>query len=511
MPSVSRKSGFHNRPHRAGRPSFRKVLPLALCGLLGWCHCGRYETGDPLTVPRPPKMDPDFASIVIPPNIAPLNFIVNEPGERYRVRLSSGTGESIDLTGRSPGIRIPAAAWGRICRSNAGGSLTIVISVRQNRRWSRFQTVTNRISRDPIDPFLAYRVINPAYTLSRRMGIFQRNLETFDEEPILRNDALSNCINCHSFRGRSPLEWTIQTRFTDGGLLISTGGAVKNVNTVTRINPLRTAYTAWHPGGRVVAFSTDKVKQFFHAAGENRDVIDLYSDLFLYHVDSDSMSTAPGIADPKRMETLPEWSPDGRFLYFCSAPALDSSAAAIDQYSKVRYDLVRASYDAGTGAWGKPETVLASSKTGLSISFPKISPDGSNLLFCMAEYGYFTIYRPDCELYLMDLKTGGYRRLPINSDQSDSYHAWSGNSRWIVFSSKRRDGVCTRLYFSHVDSAGNASKPFVLPQKDPTFYGRFFGVYNVPEFILGEVKSKEGDLIEDLRRTDRIVQTKPMP
>jgi hypothetical protein len=37
-------------------------------------------------------------------------------------------------------------------------------------------------------------------------------------------------------------------------------------------------------------------------------------------------------------------------------------------------------------------------------------------------------------------------------------------------------------YFSHIDSLGNTSKPFVLPQENPLFYETCLEVYNVPEF-----------------------------
>jgi hypothetical protein len=69
----------------------------------------------------------------------------------------------------------------------------------------------------------------------------------------------------------------------------------------------------------------------------------------------------------------------------------------------------------------------------------------------------------------------------VNSDRADSFHSWSSDSRWIVFSSKRQDNVFTRPFFSHIDSIGNASKPFVLPQEDPLSEERSLFVYNVPE------------------------------
>ena len=51
-----------------------------------------------------------------------------------------------------------------------------------------------------------------------------------------------------------------------------------------------------------------------------------------------------------------------------------------------------------------------------------------------------------------------------------------------MFSSKRIDGLFARPHFSHVDSEGNVSAPFVLPQADPAFYRVHLDNFNVPEF-----------------------------
>ena len=120
-----------------------------------------------------------------------------------------------------------------------------------------------------------------------------------------------------------------------------------------------------------------------------------------------------------------------------------------------------------TGQWGHAETVLSAEQTGLSILLPRVSPDGRFLLFCMCRYGCFPVYQPSSDLYMMDLATGRYSRLAINSEYSESWHSWSSNSRWIAFSSKRQGGLFTRTYLSYVDDDGTAYKPFVLPQRDP--------------------------------------------
>ncbi len=44
---------------------------------------------------RPPRLNPDYAGIMIPPNIAPLNFVVDESASRYRIKISSRQGQAI--------------------------------------------------------------------------------------------------------------------------------------------------------------------------------------------------------------------------------------------------------------------------------------------------------------------------------------------------------------------------------------------------------------------------------
>ncbi|MBR5274892.1 MAG: hypothetical protein IKU33_06590, partial [Bacteroidales bacterium] len=62
------------------------------------------------------------------------------------------------------------------------------------------------------------------------------------------------------------------------------------------------------------------------------------------------------------------------------------------------------------------------------------------------------------------------------------------NSRWLVFSTRRDDGLYTKPYFSYIDEDGNAHKPFLLPQRDPRrHYDSQMYAYNIPEFVSGKV------------------------
>lgn len=81
-----------------------------------------------------------------------------------------------------------------------------------------------------------------------------------------------------------------------------------------------------------------------------------------------------------------------------------------------------------------------------------------------------------------------YRPLSAaNSKHTESYHEFSpvGNGHWLMFSSKRDDGLYARPYFCRLDDHGEASKPFMLPQKDPDFYLTFLKSFNVPVFSNG--------------------------
>ncbi len=435
-----------------------------------------------------PAIEPDYSGCTIPANIAPINFIIKEPGEKFYVEMSSEVGEKISIFSDKPAIKIPLKQWQDVLLQNAEKKLYTTIYVKKaDGKVYKYKPVENYISSDKIDEYLVYRRIPPLYIMWNKVGIYQRQLSSFDETPIITNSVLNKgCINCHSFCNRKPDKMLFHTRLGHGtGMILVNEDKTYRINTRTEFNG-HVAYRSWHPDGKIIAFSCNKVLQFFHAIGENRDVLDKTSDLVLYNIETNTITSCPAISDTSMMETLPEWSHDGKYLYFCSAPQpkeMQFSFVYTEAYKTVKYSLMRIAYDAGNNTWGELETVISSSATGLSITQPKPSPDGRFLMFNMSSYGNFAIYNITSDLYILDLKTGKYFNPGINSDRSDSYHAWSSNSRWIVFSSKRDDGIHTRPYFCHIDTNGNASKPFVLPQEDPEFYSTDLLVYNVPEFV----------------------------
>ncbi len=440
--------------------------------------------GSAIHVDKPPRISPDYVDVTIPPNIAPLNFVIHEPGQRYLVRIQSTQGRPIEIASRSGAIRIPPRQWSALLAANIGKPLLLEVRIQDKMgRWSQYQTVPNTIAAEKIDRYLVYRFMMPSSYFPKRMQICQRDLEGFGDRVVLDTRSYGNgCAHCHSFAANAPDPMVLGIRSTSfpSATLVARDGQVDRI-------AAKFGYTAWHPSGRVIAYSINDVRQFFHAAStEIHDVVDMDSAIVYYDLAAHQMRTVPALSDKQRLETYPAWTPDGKMLYFCSAPLswTDKNTVPPRQYKQIRYDLMRIGYDVDADTWGPLETVLAAQQTGHSILLPRLSPDGRFLLFCMADYGCFPIFLPSSDLYLMDLRTAKVEKPPISSDAAEGWHAWSSNSRWIVFSSKRQAGLFTRPCLSHVDEKGTLSKPFVLPQEDPSFYESSYFVYSMPEFLV---------------------------
>ena len=462
---------------------FFGIISIILC----LQNCSISIPADYTETGRLPNIDPDYTSIVFPVNIAPLNFKINEEGEDFHVDIYTEPkdGNHIKIKARSKIVMIPIKKWKTLLSRNPGKELYLDIYQKdKNNSWNKFRRIENKIAKEKIDSHVAYRLINLGYALWREMGIYQRNLENFDASAIFTNRSTKqNCMNCHSFCNNNPKTMMFHMRGNFAGTMVVKEGKVEKMNTATEYTMSAGIYPAWHPDGNHIAFSVNQTVQSFHAHKDRSIYVwDKVSDLVVYDIQKNTITTSPKVST-KHTENLPNWSPDGKYLYFCSGPKRESK----DGYNVSKYDLMRISYDVEANSWGNVEPILSSRETGKSISFPKISPDGKNLLFCMSDFGYFSIHLSSSDLYMLDIPTKKYRKLNINSEHSESYHSWSSNSRWFVFASKRKEGLCSRLYFSYVDTLGNAYKPFLMPQKVPTFYDTYIMNYNVPELIDGPV------------------------
>jgi len=453
------------------------VLLLALTGCTGKIHDYSSEA-------RAASIFPDYNGIVVPPNIAPLNFFIREKGEKFHVEITAGKGGTIILQQTSPGIEIPVDKWHALLGRNKGEKLIIDIYVK-NGGWVRYAPIVDTIAVEEIENHLVYRTINTQYMYSRNMELYQRDLENFETALIYENASTKfGCFNCHTFSGNNPQKMSLHLRQVNAGTVILDGEKLFKATTTTPFTMSAFGYPAWNPNGELIAYSVNIFNEYFLNDRNNyHEVTDQASDLVVYNVKTNTVTTSPGISTRSR-ENFPTWSPDGKWLYFISAP---ETRGDFQSRFYTQYSLLKIPYDAASNTWGNVDTVLSAHQTGKSITFPRISPDGRTILFCMIDHGYFSINHAGSDLYLMDLSTGEYHKPDINTESNESYHAWSMNGRWFVFSSKRLNNLFSHPYFSYFDKDGKVHKPFILPQKDPLFYDSYLYNFNIPELVSGKV------------------------
>jgi Tol biopolymer transport system component len=263
-------------------------------------------------------------------------------------------------------------------------------------------------------------------------------------------------------------------------------------------------YPYWHPDGDYIAYSSNNTRQGFHVLADKLiEVFDLDSDLQVYDIRNNSLISADPIKRKDVWETFPAFSADGKTLYFCAASPKEIPA----ETEQIRYNLCKVGFDPVTGTIGdKTDTLIFAEGMGKSISFPKPSYDGRFLAYTVSDYGNFSIWHHEADLWILDLETGISRPMDkANSSDTESYHSWSSNSRWLMFSSRRDDGLYTRPYFCHIDENGQESKPFMLPQKHPLhYYSNHNRSYNVPEFVTGPVEFDRTGAEKLINSTERI-------
>ncbi|MDR1407821.1 MAG: hypothetical protein LBJ23_07230 [Tannerella sp.] len=441
-----------------------------------------------------PAIFPDYTEVTIPYNIAPPNFrLADSCDYEQALAVFELDGKTVKVKARKGQFGIPLRAWKKLLEHAAGKTLHVTLTARINGEWVQYSAFNIHVAEEPVDPYIAYRLIEPVYEVWNEMGIYQRNIECFDESAIATNAHTNyNCMNCHSFCMQNPDRMLFHYRESFAGTMLLDGDRIEKLNTKTPGAMSALVYPSWHPSGKYVAFSVNDTKQAFHTTDRNRiEVFDLASDVVVYDVGRHEIITAPPLFSPHSFETFPTFSQDGRTLYFCSADSVEMP----QDYTHVKYSLCAVSFDPETRRFGtRVDTLYNARRMKRSVSFPRVSPDGRFLMFTLAGYGNFSIWHKDADLYLLHLDSRQITPLEtVNSHDTESYHSWSSNGRWVVFSSRRLDGLYTRPYFTHIDEQGQASKPFLLPQKDVNFYGRFMKSYNIPEFITGKVRKNSYD------------------
>ena len=438
---------------------------------------------------RLPVLFPDNTEITVPRNIAPANFMIQDQADSYITTLTAGQ-TTVRVNGRK--VRIRPKDWKRL---TGQGDITVTVFEKKAGRWTALKPFMIYVSPDEIDNYLSYRVIPHSFESYQRLSLNQRDLTSFREKVIYANDMVMKdgsrqCINCHYYRNYKTDYMQFHARQYQGGTIFFKEGQMLKLNMNTDSTLAAAVYPSWHPTHDYIAYSTNKTYQIMHTVDPDRiEAFDEYSDLILYNIRDNAVSIIEN--SPDRLECHPAWSKDGRTLYYISAdcPEMKSSKEIVEHMKQIKYNLYSKPFDPDTRAWGPSKMEFDAAAVDSSLTWPKISPDGRYMLCCISTHGVFPPYQDASDLILFDLEKGTRRyTTELNSTCAESYHAWSSTGKWVVLSTRREDGLYTRLYLAHFNADGTFSKPFALPQSDPEFNRKYLYAFNVPEFMIEPVR-----------------------
>ncbi len=467
------------------------AVTVAFCALFAGCSSRPHDVKK---ANRLPAIYPDYTGVTIPAGIAPLDFGMSDGSDAVDVTVAGSKGGSMHASGSDADFDIDE--WHELTERNRGGKLTVSVVARRNGTWYAYNSFNIYVSSHGLsDKGLTYRLIAPGYEVYGHMGIYERSLADFDERAVFDNNAVPGaCVNCHTANRTNPQQFTFHVRGDHGATFIHYDGKDELLKAKNDSLHGSMVYPYWHPSGRYCAYSTNDTHQSFHATAKERiEVFDQSSDVFVYEPATHTLHLDTLLMTKDHYETYPVFSPDGKWLYFCSAEARQIPAG----YKDIKYNICRIAFNAGTGTFGnRVDTVFNARVMGKSATHPRPSYDGRWLMFTMSSYGCFPIWHSEADNWLLDLRTGKAAPMTTaNSSSTDSWHNWSADSHWFVFTSRRDDGLYTRLYIASVDSHGRVTKPFMLPQRHPQeYYANLMYSYNTPDFTSAAVKL-------DMRRT----------
>lgn len=477
--------------------TYIKIIAISILSVLTACS---QQPENAVDSDQLPPIYPDYTDVTVPCNIAPLNFLLRGDYDAMAVTAESkGTTIEADCSGAEATFDL--ADWRKLMTVAADGTVTVSVVARSHDKWVAFKPFSISVVSDKVDHYLTYRLIEPDYEVFSRLQIKERCVENFKERTLCDYNTVGNrCMNCHTFGNQNPGLSFLYVRGDGGGMILNENGRLRKLALKTPDMVSSSVYAQFSPSGRFLVFSTNIIIPSFHARPEKRlEVFDSKSDIYVVDLRQNRILRSPLLADSTHLETFPTFSPDGRSIYYCGADRLTRP----DSLQSLQYSLCRIAFDERSGAFGSRVDTIIKARQGQhnSVCHPRVSPDGRFLLYTVADYGTFPIWHVEADLQMMDLRSGHIDSLTVaNSCKSDTYHAWSSSSRWFVFASKRDDGLYGKPYFCYVDKYGKAHKPFVLPQRYPSFYDNNLKSFNTPELGKESVKFTAKELSAALKK-----------
>jgi tetratricopeptide (TPR) repeat protein len=490
----------------------RRARALLSVAALAFLACGRETNTQTLAFPSAPsgplEIHYPLDETLFPPEIVAPTFAWSDATDgvkqwRVLVRFAPGD-EPLRFATSEPRWQPAEKDWAEIKRRSVAGDAEVAVIGMRGEAAASAATVRIRTSADPVGDSIFYREVPlPFIDAVRDPSRIRWRFGAIGSEarPPIVLENLPVCGNCHSFaRDGSALGLDVDYGNDKGGyaiLPVSPQMVLNDEKIITWSDYKKDdgeltfgLLSQVSPDGRYV-ISTVKDRAVFVATPGiefSQLFFPIKGILVVYDTETRSYAPLPGADDPDYVQSNPTWSPDGKTVVFARAKAYRKEKIAqareillnekdvpefIEDKQPFKFDLYRVPFNEGRG--GTPEPIAGASRNGKSNYFAKFSPDGKWIVFCKAEN--YMLLMPDSELYIVPAEGGEARRLRANTRRMNSWHSFSSNGRWLVFSSKANTPY-TQLFLTHIDDDGDSTPPVVLE--------RFTGndrAANIPEFV----------------------------
>jgi tetratricopeptide (TPR) repeat protein len=450
-----------------------------------------------------------FSGCIFPPEIVAPTFRWTDSSscDQWLVSIKLGGGRRVNEFVRQRQWRPGRSLWESIkARSTEAPARVEIIGLKGGKIGSAAGPLEFTTSKDPVGNPIFYREVTLPFAdavkdpsrIRWRFGSIDR-----EQQPPVVLEHLPVCGNCHTFSADGSVLGMDVDYANDKGAYALTGTA-KHMNLAVsdiiswsdykREDKVPTfgLLSQVSPDGRYVV-STVKDLSIFVPRPDlafSQLFFPIKGILLIYSRQNKTFLPLPGADDSEYVQSNATWTPDGNYLLFARSKVYhlkmahdftklllspDECSEFLSHEKEFKFDIYRIPFNGGKG--GKAEPLPGASGNGSSNFFARVSPDGKWVVFCKASS--FMLLQPDSKLWIMPAQGGQPRLMQCNTPLLNSWHCWSSNSRWIVFSSKVNTPY-TQLFLTHVDGAGNDAPPVLLEQ-----FTQPDRAANIPEFMNG--------------------------
>lgn len=453
--------------------SQRKLIILLLVFgcfvILASCHHNPFKN---FTVSLDSKeIEPSF-NITLPENGAsfPKNMAAPEfewearDNNIWLIRIDLSDGSTLAKLAKENRWVPESDVWENIKKSSENKHTTLTVFGHNGTAFSKSEQIRFRISPYEVDQYVIYRVAHyPFDFLNEKPNLYYRDITGLKSKVFLKADKF--CFSCHVLSNEgTAMALSTRKYFQVGEEKIKVSGVdllfVDKKEKYVLIedkdksrNLYASMMSSWSPDNRHLLLAINDSIKKLDSVTENTAYIayDTTGDIAIYTIEDRSLTLLPGASVQSKREFWPYFSADGKTVSYSRLSKNGES------------DIYVLPFNDGKG--GKPIPLQGASKAGVREYFQRYSPDGKWIIFNRIA-GSGDMFCEMTDLYILPAGGGVPKRLACSKEgYMDSVVAWTSNSRWIAFTSRRFKNE-SRIFFAEIDDQGNAYPPIKMPNQE---------------------------------------------